>query len=591
MIPLRPYQTDGIARVRAALERVARVLFVLATGGGKTVIASWIVLSALERGSRVLFVAHRRELIRQAFCKLVRNGIPVASIGIVMGDTPAARGEELFPEALGALSDAELWARFGRRRPNAPIQVGSIDTLRGRAKLGKLDLIIIDEAHRALARSYIELVGSYPEAAVLGLTATPYRADGRGLGDLFDDLVVIATPSLLIREGFLVEPEVWTVPQRPDLSGVRVKGGDYEMGALSAACDRAELVGDIVEHWKRLANGTRTVAFACTVEHSRNIAARFVEGGVSAEHLDGETPTEERDAILARLERGETLVVSNCGVLCEGWDQPSVKCCILARPTKSTGLVMQQAGRILRPWQGHPAIILDHAGCMLEHGLPQDDREFSLAGDARRAKNAGDSARECPACHRVVPNGTRMCPACGEELPTGGGGSDVAEVDGKLVPFAVTTGEERDLALLSALEMSWRKKNASRPAPMKPGWILHRFKEKTGRRPPRSYVLPKLSDEQLAARDRLEDLLRESVERGYEPGWAYVQLEQKTSAVGTAAPASTTLPGRGAEEPGAYPPPEPAKTPRDPWDRPRPAPPIVHRDIKPGNVELEEVAL
>jgi DNA repair protein RadD len=159
---------------------------------------------------------------------------------------------------------------------------------------------------------------------------------------------------------------------------------------------------------------------------------RFRGAGVPAEHLDGDTLPLERDAILGRLDRGETLVVSNCGVLCEGWDQPAAKCAILARPTKSTGLYLQQAGRILRPWNDQAAIILDHAGCALEHGLPQDDREFSLEGVRKRARARADPpTRECPACFAVLPAATRTCPSCHLEL---GAGREVpVEQEGVLV--------------------------------------------------------------------------------------------------------------------------------------------------------------
>ena len=186
----------------------------------------------------------------------------------------------------------------------------AIDTLRHRAK-PLADLVIVDEAHRALAKSYREVAAAYPDAVHLGLSATPYRADGQGLGDAYDDLVVVSTPAQLIAEGFLVEPRVFTVrpSELPDLSGVRTRRGDYDERALAAAVDRQPLVGNIVEHWQRLADGRRTVAFAVSVEHSRHIAERFREAGIAAEHLDGTTTPLERDAILRRLERGETRVV------------------------------------------------------------------------------------------------------------------------------------------------------------------------------------------------------------------------------------------------------------------------------------------
>jgi DNA repair protein RadD len=393
-VALRPYQSAGVESIRVKIRGGARrVLVVAPTGAGKTVIFSHVVAGALSRGKRCLVVAHRRELINQAYAKLLANGLPESEVGVIMG------------------GDA-------RRRPAAPIQVGSIDTLRNRAK-PPADLVIIDEAHRALSKSYTDLVEAYPDAVHAGFTATPFRADNRGLGDLYEALVVVATPRVLIGEGYLVEPRVWTVPasKLPDLSGVRVKGGDYDERELAAAVDRSSLVGDIVDHWRKHAAGVRTVAFAVSVEHSKHIAEQFRAAGVAAEHLDGETPTAERDAILGRLERGETLVVSNCGVLCEGWDQPSVKCCILARPTKSTGLYLQQAGRILRPWQNARAVVLDHAGCAAAHGLPQDEREYSLEGGRKRAGAKNEApVKTCEGCYAVVPAGTAECPECGKEF-------------------------------------------------------------------------------------------------------------------------------------------------------------------------------
>lgn len=395
-IQLRPYQTAAIARTR---ERVAagtrRILLVAPTGSGKTIVAGSIIASAASRGKRVLFLAHRRELISQAYRKLLDFGLPAANVGVVM-------------------------ASDRRRRPGALVQVASVDTLRHRAR-PLADVVFVDECHRALAATYRNVAADYPRAVHLGLTATPYRADGKGLADAYDDLIVVASPRQLIEDGFLVEPRVFTVPeaQRPDLAGVKVARGDYAANALEQAVDRLSLVGNIVEHWQRHAAGVRTVAFAVSVAHSRHIVERFVAAGVPAEHLDGATPTAERDAILARLEVGPTLVVSNVGVLCEGWDQPAVKCAILARPTKSTGLYLQQAGRILRPWNGERAIILDHGGCALEHGLPQDDREFSLEGRKKRSgPPSAAPVRECPHCSAVVAIQTRICPECGEVLFT-----------------------------------------------------------------------------------------------------------------------------------------------------------------------------
>jgi superfamily II DNA or RNA helicase len=477
-VRLRPYQTEAIDRVDAAVARsVRRVLVVAPTGAGKTTIAAFIILRAIARTERVLFLAHRRELIVQAWRRLLELGLTREHVGIVMAD------------------DA-------RRRPTALVQVASVDTLRRRTR-PPADLVFVDESHRALAASYRAIAADYPKALHLGLTATPYRADGKGLGDAYDELVVVASPQQLIAEGYLVEPRVFTVPagQRPDLSRVSVTRGDYSASQLAEAVDRHGLVGNIVDHWTTHARGVRTVAFAASVEHSQHIAARFREAGVAAEHLDGETQAADRDAILSRLDRGETLVVSNCGVLCEGWDQPAVKCAILARPTKSTGLYLQQAGRILRPWDDQAAIILDHAGCALEHGLPQDDRPFCLDGRKRRAAR-GDRdeplARECPRCFAVLPLTARVCPECGHafaptrELPV--------EQPGELV--AATTDDVQRAAWDELCRRALAQGH-------KPGWVFHRFRERFGAAPPPHYRLPDaLRRDERAVLDAVRDAAR-----------------------------------------------------------------------------------
>lgn len=213
VIALRPYQVEAVERVRAAIRAgKRRILLVLATGGGKTVVAAHVVSSAVAKSRRVVFVAHRRELIRQTFAKLVRNGLPPDLVGIVMAGVES-RPADLFAHDVSALRDDELWGALARRRPTAPVQVASIDTLRNRQRPAG-DLVIIDEAHRALAKSYRDLTEAYPDAVHLGLTATPYRADGRGLGELYEDLVVVASPRLLIEQGFLVAPRVFTGRRR-----------------------------------------------------------------------------------------------------------------------------------------------------------------------------------------------------------------------------------------------------------------------------------------------------------------------------------------------------------------------------------------
>jgi DNA repair protein RadD len=454
---LRPYQSRALERIEDARTRgVRRLLVVAPTGAGKTILIAELGRRFADGG--VLVVAHRRELITQSYTKLLAAGLPESSVGVLM-------------------------AHDGRRRPAAPVQVASIDTLRHRPK-PPASVVIVDEAHRELSNSYVALREHYRSAFHLGFTATPYRADNRGLGEFYEELLIVATIGELIALGFLVEPRVFTVPEGdlPSLAGVRVRRGDYDARELESAVDQTRLVGNIVEHWQKRAAGLRTVAFAVSVKHSQHIVERFVASGIRAEHLDGTTPAHERDAILARLDRGETLVVSNCSVLAEGWDQPSVKCGILARPTESTGLYLQQAGRILRPFGDVGAIILDHAGCARAHQLPQHERQFSLDAKPKRKRTEADevSIRVCDGCQAVLPGRIRVCPECGYVFVVAGRAVP-DELAGELVELTASDAARSPPASRPPTKKAIREADAleGRRAAFEQMWALARGKRKT----------------------------------------------------------------------------------------------------------------
>src|SRR5215467_9778213 len=350
MITLHQFQQDAVAEIeRHIAEGRRRLLLVAPTGSGKTVIASELIRRWIVQYRRVLFLAHRREIIDHTSAKLTANGV---RHGIIMSQVSP--------------------------RPMEAVQVASIDTLLVRGvrssamDLPPADLLVFDEAHRARGRTREHLISLYPEAVLLGMTATPCRGDGRGLGNIFTKMIECPQVADLILGGYLVKSRVYA-PVDPDLRGVRTQQGDYVVGQLERRMNTDALVGDIVEHWLKYGERRRTVCFAVGVEHSVHIKNEFVQFGIRAEHLDGVTSVAEREAILARLESGETEIVTNCMVLTEGWDLPAVSCCILARPTKQMGLFRQMIGRVLRPADGKPdAVILDHSGAVYRHGLPED---------------------------------------------------------------------------------------------------------------------------------------------------------------------------------------------------------------------------
>jgi DNA repair protein RadD len=468
MIDLRPYQIDVVERVEQALGTAARPLLVAPTGSGKTVIAAEIINRAVAKYKTVLFLAHRREIIMQTSAKLTANGV---RHGIIMAGVEP--------------------------RPMESVQVASIDTLHVRGVRSKAmplppaDLLVFDEAHRARGRTREQLIALYPNAALLGMTATPCRGDGRGLGNIFDTMIECPQVADLIVGGFLVRSRVYA-PVDPDLRGVRTQQGDYVVGQLERRMNTDALVGDIVEHWLKYGERRRTVCFAVGVEHSVHIRNEFLQADVRAEHLDGSTSISEREAILARLASGETEVVTNCMVLTEGWDMPAVGCCILARPTKQMGLYRQMVGRVLRPDDGKPdAVILDHSGAVYRHGLPEERVEWTLAVDRRavtpaqqkRERGAAPKLRECPSCKAVM--AAPPCGACGWQPQPRARAIDFEDGELGLVVGGKAPTPIHDEADRVSFFQQLRSVQQTRG--YKRGWAAHKFKDKFGTFPPWSY--------------------------------------------------------------------------------------------------------
>jgi DNA repair protein RadD len=477
-VELRPYQDSAVQKIRMAMGRSRRVLFVLPTGGGKTVVFSYIAQRASERGTRVMIVAHRKEIVRQISRSLDRFGVSHALV--VPGSTMSSR----------------------------PIQVAMVQTLGRRISRTwdyEPDLLVIDEAHHAVAGQWATVAAAWPKARVLGVTATPQRLDGKGLDDAFDELIEGPSTAELIDGGFLARFRYLAPPQAPGLaealSKVRTKFGDFSVKELDAAVDKPTVTGDAVRHYSKYLNGAPAIAFCVSVGHAAHVRDTFAASGFRAASIDGAMPGNDRDRIIADFSAGRLNVLTSCDLISEGFDVPDTQGVLLLRPTKSLTLHLQQVGRALRPKaDGSEAIILDHAGNMNHHGLPDAAREWSLDG---KAKGDPESISTCDRCFRVMSprerDARRSAANCAQDFPwptcglfvdprsAGTRQREVEHVDGELEEVAV--------------EVPWMPGVDVRRAT---GFELHRLIQRAQ------------TPEQLAEIAKA---------KGYKRGWVHVQMQ------------------------------------------------------------------
>lgn len=412
---LRPYQQKAVEALRQSyLTGHKAPLFVLPTGGGKTHTFSYIAQSAVARRQRVCVMVHRRELLTQASASLLSMGV-----------------------AHGIIAP-------GYNRTTQPVQVASVQTLARRIKQDRLhfDLLILDEAHHAAAGTWQTVRDAFPTAKLLGVTATPVRTDGKGLDVVFDDLIIGPTVEELIAGGYLVKPVVYAPPTQFNLDGVRKRGGDFDQRDLSDKMDKPTITGDVIGHYRRLCGGKPAIAFCASVAHAEHVAAEFRAAGFRAMSVDGNTPPAQRAAAIHDLGAGQLHVLTSCDIISEGTDVPAVSAAILLRPTMSLGLYIQQVGRALRPAAGKDrAIILDHVGNVMRHGMPDDDREWTLDGTAKAGKAANDNVpavRQCSKCYAAY-KPQPVCPKCGHCEPVKA--REVAVTDGELTEITAAAAE------------------------------------------------------------------------------------------------------------------------------------------------------
>lgn len=358
------------------------------TGSGKTLLTAHMLHTAASKNMGSWFIVHRRELIKQS--------------------TAAFALEELKHGIISA-------GFFEDRR--LQVQLASVQTLARRInRLAEPRLIVWDECHHIAATSWEGIFRRFPHAFHIGLTATPERLDGRGLSTYFKEMISGPSVQSLIEQGYL-SPYKLYAPMKVNIGGVHTRMGDYVRSELSSAVDKPSITGDAVEHYRRFCNDKKAVLFAVSVQHSKHVVEQFQAAGISAAHVDGETPQEERDEAIRNFKQGDTKVLSNVELFGEGFDVPSIEACILLRPTQSLGLYLQQVGRALRPAPGKTAaIILDHVGNCERFGLPDEERLWTLEGrDGRNRKGNSEnlSVRVCPKCFAAQVQGRPSCKFCG----------------------------------------------------------------------------------------------------------------------------------------------------------------------------------
>lgn len=387
-MPLRQYQVDLENGVRQAYREGCKApCIVLPCGGGKSVIIADIAKQTTARGNRVLFLVHRRELCDQIRNTFTRWGVNMRLCDIMMVQTAARRLDRL-PEP---------------------------------------QLIITDENHHCLAGTYRKIYDYFPDCRRVGVTATPIRLNGDGLGDVNDKLIIGVSAKWLINNNCLA-PYDYYAPSIVDLSGAKISRGEFDASSVEKLVLQKAVFGDVVSYYRKLADGKQAICYCTSIRHSIEMAAAFCSAGIEAEHIDGTTPKAERDEIVKKFKVGALDILCNVDLISEGFDVPDCECAILLRPTQSLTLYIQQAMRCMRYRPGKRAVIIDHVGNYARHGLPDDDREWTLAKKGRSKKAEKSEATEaavtqCPECfltfHTKDENGdtVRICPYCGAELP------------------------------------------------------------------------------------------------------------------------------------------------------------------------------
>lgn len=386
-MPLRDYQENVINQVKAAYRKGCKApCIVLPCGGGKSVIVADIAKRTTDKGNRVLFIVHRKEL-----CDQIRRTFSNWGVNMNL------------------------------------CMVGMVQTVCRRVnKMPAPALIITDENHHSKAGSYMKIYEAFPKARRVGVTATPVRLDGSGLKDVNDTLIVGVSAKWLINHNFLA-PYDYYAPSVVDLTDVKTVRGEFDFKSVEKVMIEKAVFGNVIENYRKLADGKQAVCYCTTIKHSLAMEQAFNDAGIDARHIDGNTPKAERDKIIEMFRSGQIDILCNVDLISEGFDVPDCECVMLLRPTKSLTLYIQQSMRCMRYKPNKRAVIIDHVGNYVRFGLPDADRQWSLEGKKKKSKDRTVDKEEviqnCPKCFQVFAKydrdgkSVKECPFCGYVFP------------------------------------------------------------------------------------------------------------------------------------------------------------------------------
>jgi len=496
---LRPYQQQLITDIRLQYQLGRRsVLAVLSTGGGKTVCFSHIAQSAARKGNRTCILVHRQELLDQASRSL-------SGMGVTHGCIRAGRSMDL----------------------SHAVQVASVQTLARRLhKLPRdfFQLIVVDEAHHSNAGTWAQVIEHFRSAHLLGVTATPCRGDGRGLGEWYQAMVEGPSAAWLTDNGFLARARV-LAPPGFDTAGIRKRMGDFD--TREAEQRVGTIMGDCLSHYRKHLSGQTAIAFCCSVAHAEAVAALFMGAGIPAASIDGTMDGATRRDLLQALGTGRIKVLTSCALIGEGVDVPSVGGCILLRPTQSVSLHLQMIGRCLRPSPGKAAVILDHVGNTLRLGHHLEPREWTLEGIAKRDREKAPSVKVCPQCFAAMASQARQCLECGHQFAPEV--RELQQVEGELVEMDINIQkyEIGQIVDYFAMNCKWQH---SYTIVQKLGNNEYKIKKWNQHTPYVVHAMHLRNPSERSEGDRqrreqgtaqtLDDLRQLAQQRGYKRGWA-----------------------------------------------------------------------